>query len=78
MKTWFVRLIPPRPTFNKDVTESEQKIMDRHFLYWKDLNEKGVCVFGGPVLDPKGVFGIWQSRLPLRTRRARLLLAIPP
>jgi len=32
--------------------------MDDHFAYWKDLNEKGVCLFGGPVLDPKGVYGV--------------------
>ena len=32
--------------------------MDQHFAYWKDLNDKGVCIFGGPVLDPKGVYGI--------------------
>jgi uncharacterized protein YciI len=57
-KTWFVRLIPPRPTFDKDMTEAEQKLMQQHFVYWKDLFEKGVCLFGGPVLDPKGVYGV--------------------
>jgi uncharacterized protein YciI len=57
-KTWFIRLIPPRPTFDKDMTGAEEKLMDQHFLYWKDLFEKGVCVFGGPVLDPKGVYGV--------------------
>jgi uncharacterized protein len=58
LKAWFIRLIPPRPNFDKSLTESERGIMDRHFIYWKDLNEKGVCVFGGPVLDPKGVWGM--------------------
>ena len=32
--------------------------MEQHFAYWKDINDKGVSVFGGPVLDPKGVYGI--------------------
>lgn len=58
LKAWFIRLIPPRPNFDKSLTESEREIMDRHFIYWKDLNEKGVSVFGGPVLDPKGVWGM--------------------
>jgi uncharacterized protein YciI len=51
MKTWFIRLIPPRPTFDKDMTETEQKLMEQHFLYWKDLFEKGICLLGGPVLE---------------------------
>jgi uncharacterized protein YciI len=58
MKSWLIRIIPPRPTFDKDATPAEQALMDQHFVYWKDLNEKGVCIFGGPVLDPKGVYGI--------------------
>lgn len=57
-KTWFIRLIPPRPTFDKDITPAEQKLMDQHFVYWKDLFQKGVCLFGGPVLDPRGIYGV--------------------
>jgi len=58
MKTWFIRLIPPRPDFDKTLTDGETKLMEEHFVYWKDLNAKGICIFGGPVLDPKGVFGV--------------------
>ncbi len=36
--------------------------MDQHFAYWKDLNAQGVCLFGGPVLDPKAVYGILVVR----------------
>ncbi len=61
-KTWFVRLIPPRPTFIQDMTAAESALMDQHFDYWKDQNARGVCLFGGPVLDPKGVFGILVLR----------------
>ena len=57
-KTWFVRLIPPRPTFDKDMTADEGKLMQAHYVYWKDLFDKGVCLFGGPVLDRKGVYGV--------------------
>jgi len=62
MKTWLIRIIPPRPHFDQNATPAEQALMDQHFSYWKDLNEKGVCLFGGPVLDPKGVYGILVVR----------------
>jgi uncharacterized protein YciI len=58
MKSWLIRIIPPRPTFDKDSMPAEDALMEQHFAYWKDLNDKGVCIFGGPVLDPKGVYGI--------------------
>jgi uncharacterized protein YciI len=57
-KAWFIRLIPPRSTFVQDMTDAEKNLMEQHFLYWKGMFEKGVCVFGGPVLDPKGVYGV--------------------
>lgn len=62
MKSWFIRLIPPRPTFAQDITDEEKKVMQQHFVYWKDLFDKGVCVFGGPVLDPKGAYGVLAVR----------------
>jgi uncharacterized protein YciI len=62
MKTWLIRIIPPRPHFDKDATPAEQALMQQHLAYWKDLNEKGVCLFGGPVLDPKAVYGILVVR----------------
>lgn len=61
-KTWLIRLIPPRPHFDQDATPAEQALMEQHLAYWKDLNEKGVCLFGGPVLDPRGVYGILVVR----------------
>ncbi len=61
-KSWFVRLIPPRPTFAQDITEPEKKLMRDHYAYWKALFDQGVCVFGGPVMDPKGVYGVLAIR----------------
>jgi len=57
-RSWLIRLIPPRLTFADDATPAEQAVMQQHFAYWKDLNDKGVCIFGGPVLDPDGGYGI--------------------
>ena len=62
MKSWLIRLIPPRPTFDKDMTDAEGALMEQHFLYWKGMFDKGVCAFGGPVLDPRGVYGILAIR----------------
>jgi len=56
-KSWLIRLVPPRPTFAEDATPAELALMEQHFAYWKDLNQKGICTFGGPVLDPKGTYG---------------------
>ena len=62
MKIWFVRLFPPRLTFHKDMNDAEQKLMHQHFVYWSDQFAKSVCLFGGPVLDPRGVYGVLAIR----------------
>jgi len=62
MKTWLIRIISPRPTFAEDATQAEEALMEQHLAYWKDLSDKGLWLFGGPVLDPKGVYGILAVR----------------
>lgn len=76
-KAWFVRLIPPRPTFAQDITEAEQKLMQEHFAYWKLQSAKGVCLFGGPVLDPKGVYGV-LAILAASEEEARAIASADP
>lgn len=52
------RLISPRATFPMDMSEAEREIMEAHVQYWtKHMGEGRVLVFG-PVLDPKGVWGL--------------------
>jgi uncharacterized protein YciI len=77
MKSFFIRLIPPRSTFLQDMTDAERKLMADHAVYWKDLFDKGVCVFGGPVLDPKGVYGVMAVRAASEDE-ARALIANDP
>ncbi len=77
MKSWLIRVIPPRPTFDKDSTPSEDALMDQHFAYWKDLNDKGICIFGGPVLDPKGVYGIIVVRAATEDEASALAAGDP-
>ena len=55
---FFVKLIPPRPTFAEDMTEGERALMQQHGAYWTGLMQEGVALVFGPVLDPEGVFGI--------------------
>jgi uncharacterized protein len=58
LKQFLCKLIPPRPTFAQDMTEVERMIMQEHVDYWKDLSDRRIAIIFGPVLDPKGTWGI--------------------
>jgi len=58
LKLFVFKLIPPRPTFAEDMTEQERKVMQEHVARWKDLSDRGIAIVFGPVLDPKGVWGV--------------------
>src|SRR5882762_8069760 len=59
MKKYFVlHLLPSRPTFAQDMTPEERAIMQQHVAYWTDLMNKGFVIAYGPVIDPKGVYGL--------------------
>ncbi len=58
MKYFFMKLNPPRPTFPHDMSPEDRGIMQRHVAYWTDKMEKGIAVVFGPVLDPKGTYGV--------------------
>ena len=55
---FFMKLIPPRTTFPGDITPEEAKLMQQHADYWAEQFKKGSVLIIGPVLDPKGAFGI--------------------
>ena len=55
---FFLRLIAPRPTFMLDMTQDEKAIMQNHIGYWTTFLNKGIAIVFGPVLDPKGGYGI--------------------
>jgi uncharacterized protein len=57
-KHFVLKLIPPRPTFAEDMTNEERAIMKQHAAYWKDKADQGFAIVYGPVLDPKGVYGL--------------------
>ena len=58
-KKYFVLyLLPSRPDFAQTMTEAERSIMMRHVEYWTEIMNKGKVLVFGPVLDPKGIYGI--------------------
>jgi uncharacterized protein len=52
------KLIPPRPTFDTDMSHAEAAIMGQHVGYWQDLAQQGIAVVFGPVRDPAGTWGL--------------------
>ena len=57
-KHFYLRLNPPRPSFESDMTEGERAIMLRHVAYWAPYVEDGTVIVLGPVMDAKGGFGM--------------------
>jgi uncharacterized protein YciI len=55
---FFMKLIPPRTTFPGDMTPEEAKLMQQHSDYWAEQFKKGTVLMIGPVLDPKGAWGM--------------------
>ena len=58
MAYYLFKLIPPRPTFNVDMTEEERSVMKEHGAWWRERAESGTAIAVGPVLDPAGVWGV--------------------
>ena len=57
-KYYALKLIANRPTFAQDMTTEERAIMQKHVAYWTSLMNDGFVLAFGPVLDPKGVYGL--------------------
>ena len=57
-KYYVLHLLPPRPTFAMDMNEEEKAIMQQHVVYWKGLLDAGSAIVYGPVIDPKGPYGL--------------------
>lgn len=58
MNYYLYKLIPPRPTFAADMTETEQAVMAEHVAYWTRQRDRGFAVGFGPVADPAGSWGV--------------------
>jgi len=49
-QNYFVRLLGTRPGWPENMTEREQKIMEEHFLYLKQLTAARKVLMAGPCL----------------------------
>jgi uncharacterized protein YciI len=58
MNHFLYKLIPPRPTFDRDMSDREAAIMARHVSYWTRVIERGTAIVFGPVIDPAGTWGL--------------------
>ena len=58
MQYFLCKLVPPRPTFDRDMTDAEGKLMQEHIAYWAGLAHQGIVIVFGPVSDPKGAWGV--------------------
>jgi uncharacterized protein YciI len=76
-KSFFLKLNPPRPTFGIDMTDSEKAIMQNHVTYWSKYVADGTVVVLGPVMDPKGVYGIAIVKVNSDEQLAQLIEADP-
>jgi len=57
-KYYAIKLNPRRADFAQTMTVQERTIMQQHIGYWKLYLDKGVMLIFGPVLDPKGTYGL--------------------
>jgi uncharacterized protein len=55
---FFIRTQNPRPTFHLDMTVEERSVIEKHVAYWSEKAAQGIAIVFGPVMDPKGVYGI--------------------
>jgi uncharacterized protein YciI len=55
---YFFKLIPPRPTFMKDMSDEERRLMDEHGRYFQEHFEAGRILLYGPVMATGGAFGL--------------------
>jgi uncharacterized protein YciI len=58
MPHFLLKLVAPRPSFAMDLNDNEKKMMQEHFLYWKEHQQRGEVLVFGPVLDPAGPYGM--------------------
>lgn len=55
---FFIKTNNPRLSFHLDMTPDERAIMIKHVAYWTEKATAGIAIVFGPVMGPKGVYGI--------------------
>jgi len=63
MKCYLCKYLPPRSDFLATMTDDEKMWMGQHGAYLDELLAKGQIVAHGPVMDPKGGYGVSLYRI---------------
>jgi len=74
---FYIRLIPPRPTFASDMNADERALMQQHVGYFRGLFDQGKVLIFGPVLDPADNFGMAVLEVDDLAEAERLLAQDP-
>jgi len=77
MAYFLLRLNPPRPTFQQDMSEAERQVMIEHVAYWTGQVENGPMLIFGPVVDPNGGWGVGILEVEDEQAARRLTLDDP-
>jgi uncharacterized protein YciI len=56
-----------------DMTNEEKQIMHQHVAYWKPYVEDGTVIVLGPVMDPKGGYGVAVVEVESEEQLKRLI-----
>jgi hypothetical protein len=59
------------------MTDAEKQVMQQHVAYWSEKGAQGIAIVFGPVLDPKGVYGIGIYKVDDLAHMRRLLADDP-
>jgi len=76
-KTFYCKLVPPRPSFAQDMSPAEAQAMQHHGVYWRDQMRSDQVVVFGLVADPTAAFGVVILEVP-DAEAARRLTANDP
>ena len=66
---------PPRPTFDQDATEEEERVIGTHFQYLKRLLAEGKLLIAGPCEDASMGIAVIECE---NDEEARNILAADP
>ncbi|HYV44613.1 MAG TPA: YciI family protein [Myxococcaceae bacterium] len=74
---FFLKLIPPRPSFPFDMNEEEKRLMGEHGAYLRRFFDAGKILAFGPVLAASGSFGMGLLEVEDEAEARRIVDADP-
>ena len=74
---YFLKLIPPRPTFPMDMSDDERRLMQEHVVYMAGQFQGGKVLIYGPVMEPGGPFGMGVFEVDDEAEARRIMEADP-